>query len=244
MLQKNRIEVACWIVVLFLQLSLGSVYSQEKADENLNTPTESAKGDWSSLPSAESGGVWLFHGDSLGPWQIANQSYFDKHGAVTWKDGVLSLPAGSPGTGIVADYVVPTNNYEIHFEGRRTGGDDFFCGLTFPFNDQHGTLILGGWGGGTVGISNVNGFSAVENASTRNVAFEEGRWYKFRLRVTPAEVTLWVDEKSLFVLDTEEVKFSIWWEQKPMLPLGFASWRTSAEFRELRLVPVEVTPTK
>lgn len=206
--------------------------AQESSDSN--------KLDWTKLEPAELGGVWLFHGDSIGPWKIAQQSYFDKHGAVTWEKNILSLPAGSPGTGVVADFQVPRNNYEIHFQARRVGGDDFFCGLTFPFDDQQGTLILGGWGGGTVGISNVNNFSAVENATTRSVAFEQDRWYKFRFRVTPAEVELWVDDKSLFVLDTEEVKFSIWWEQKPMAPLGFASWRTSAEFKELRLVQVEL----
>jgi hypothetical protein len=199
------------------------------------TPATAAL-DWTKLPPADEGGVWLFHGDALGPWKIAEQSYFDKHGSVKWEQGILSLPAGSPGTGVVADFSVPKNNYEIHFQSRRIGGDDFFCGLTFPFNEQNGTLILGGWGGGTVGISNVNNFSAVENASTRNMAFEQNRWYKFRLRVTPLEVELFVDDKSLFVLDTEEVKFSIWWEQKPMAPLGFASWRTSAEFKDVRLV--------
>ncbi|MBL8889963.1 MAG: DUF1080 domain-containing protein [Planctomycetaceae bacterium] len=244
MLQEQRIGVAWFVLAFWLQSLCGSLSAQEDSTENSAASTASGKVDWSQLPAAEPAGVWLFHGDSLGPWQVANKSYFDKHGPVAWNDGVLSLPAGSPGTGVVADFAVPTNNYEIHFEARRTGGDDFFCGLTFPFNDQHGTLILGGWGGGTVGISNVNGFSAVENASTRNMAFEEGRWYKFRLRVTPVEVTLWVDDKSLFVLDTEEVKFSIWWEQKPMLPLGLASWRTSAEFRQLRLVPIEASPSK
>ena len=233
------------LAVLVLVMATTNSWAQEQTKNSAAPPSDTSevavpnKIDWRTLPAADLGGVWLFHGDSIGPWQIAEKSYFDKHGAVTWENGVLALPAGSPGTGVVANFDVPKNNYEVHFQARRTGGDDFFCGLTFPFNDQQGTLILGGWGGGTVGISNVNSFSAVENASTRNVAFEDNRWYKFRFRVTPTEIELWVDDKSLFVLDTEDVKFSIWWEQKPMAPFGFASWRTAAEFKELRLVPIE-----
>jgi hypothetical protein len=206
-----------------------------------STNQEGAKPEirWSDLPPAEAGGVWLFSGPELKHWRVVEQSYFDKHGQVTWKDEVLTLTAGSPGTGVVADFTVPRNGYEVHFQARRTAGDDFFCGLTFPFDDQQATLILGGWGGGTVGISNVNNFSAIENASTRNFAFENDRWYDFRLRVTPIEIELWVDDKSLFLLDTEEKTFSIWWEQKPIAPLGFASWRTTGQFRRVRLVAVD-----
>lgn len=208
---------------------------QETAKQAAATPKIS----WSDLPPAEAGGVWLFSGPELKHWRVVEQSYFDKHGPVTWQDEVLTLTAGSPGTGVVADFTVPRNGYEIHFQARRTAGDDFFCGLTFPFDDQQATLILGGWGGGTVGISNVNNFSAIENASTRNFAFENDRWYDFRLRVTPIEIELWVDDKSLFLLDTEEKTFSIWWEQKPIAPLGFASWRTTGQFRRVRLVAVD-----
>lgn len=212
-----------------------STAAQDSTNQEAATPEIR----WSDLPPAEAGGVWLFSGPELKHWRVVEQSYFDKHGPVTWQDEVLTLTAGSPGTGVVADFTVPRNGYEIHFQARRTAGDDFFCGLTFPFDDQQATLILGGWGGGTVGISNVNNFSAIENASTRNFAFENDRWYDFRLRVTPIEIELWVDDKSLFLLDTEEKTFSIWWEQKPIAPLGFASWRTTGQFRRVRLVAVD-----
>jgi len=249
---KQRLFPSTTLLLLLLLLqSVGSVPShaaaanpqtQEAATQEAATQ-EAAGGaagggriDWTELPPAAAGGVWLFSGPELKHWRVADQSYFDKHGPVTWQDDVLTLPAGSPGTGVVADFSVPRNNYEIHFQARRTAGDDFFGGLTFPFDDQQATLILGGWGGGTVGISNVNQFSAIENASTRNFAFENDRWYDFRLRVTPEEIELWVDQKSLFLLDTEEKTFSIWWEQRPMAPLGFASWRTTGQFRRVRLM--------
>lgn len=211
---------------------------QQTSQETEAAAAEAPKIDWTELPPAEAGGVWLFSGPELKHWRVADKSYFDKHGAVSWQDDVLTLEAGSPGTGVVADFKVPRNGYELHFQARRTAGDDFFCGLTFPFDDQQATLILGGWGGGTVGISNVNHFSAIENASTRNFAFENDRWYDFRLRVTPADIELWIDDKSLFLLDTEEKAFSIWWEQRPMVPLGLASWRTTGQFRRVRLMAI------
>jgi hypothetical protein len=189
---------------------------------------------WDQLPKAEDG-VWLFAGESLGPWQVANASYFDKHGAVQWQADVLSLGRGRPGTGVVAQFEVPRNNYEISFQARRLSGEDFFCGLTFPFDDQQATLILGGWGGAAVGISNINNFSAIENLSSRNFPFEQERWYDVRFRVTRTEIELWIDGKSVFQFEPEEMRFSIWWEQRPMAPLGFATWNTAAEFRQLRL---------
>jgi hypothetical protein len=209
---------------------------QERGAATGEAPAKSAPtASWEQLPPTPGGGVWLFSGQSLGPWRVANVSYFDKHGSVEWQDGVLELGTGRPGTGVTAQFDVPRNNYEISFQARRLSGDDFFCGLTFPFDDQQGTLILGGWGGSAVGISNINNFSAIENLSSRSFPFEQERWYTIRFRVTKAEIELWIDDKSVFQFEPEEMKFSIWWEQRPIAPLGLATWNTSAQFRELQL---------
>lgn len=169
---------------------------------------------------------------------VAEKHYFDGHGKVNVSEGVLSLAAGASGTGVVADFEIPKIDYELSFEARRTQGEDFFCGLTFPFHDQQATLILGGWGGSALGISNVNNFSAIENSTSRTLAFENGRWYDVRFQVTETSIRLWIDQKLQFDLDPEEKKFTLWWEQKPMAPLGLASWKSSAEIRRLRLKAV------
>ncbi len=210
------------------------VAAQENATVDPKSP-EKTSVNWTDLPKVEDDTVWLFSGDKLEHWEVTDKSYFDKHGLVRWEDQVLTLLRGQPGTGVTAKFEVPRNNYEISFQARRTAGMDFFCGLTFPFDDQQGTLILGGWGGGAVGISNVNNFSAIENASSRHFEFEQDRWYNVRFRVMQEELELWIDEASVFQLDTEDKTFSIWWEQKPMAPLGFATWNTSAQLKEVKL---------
>src|SRR5205823_2277761 len=58
---------------------------------------------------------------------------------------------------------IPKTNYEVSLECMRIEGGDFVCGLTFPVADSHASLILGGWGGATVGISSIDGSDASEN---------------------------------------------------------------------------------
>lgn len=202
---------------------------------------ESTDFQWTQFPQVEGQDEWrdLLSGQKLGGpaarWLVPEQHFFKEHGKVSLQDGVLQLASGTPGTGVVANFQVPRNEYEISFEVRRTEGQDFFCGMTFPFDEQQATLILGGWGGKTVGISNVNRFSAIENSTSRTVEFEDQRWYKVRLVVTPDAIECFLDDKSLFWLDPLDKKFETWWEQRPMEPLGFASWKSTGEIRKLRL---------
>lgn len=177
----------------------------------------------------------LFDGKSLAGWKIAEKGVFDKHGAVTVKEGTIRLAKGDSGTGIYRADQPPRMNYEITLEAMRTDGSDFFCGLTFPVNDQYCTMIIGGWGGGVTGLSNVDDLSAVENGATGYQEFKNDQWYKIRLKVTPETVTAWVDGDSIFSLEPKDVKFSIWWEQEPMRPLGIATWNTSAALRNIEL---------
>ncbi|GEM_PF-537281 len=232
---------------------VGCVFAQEAAKSSEPAPIASAAGQdvdlpvklkaWTEFPQAKEGGVWLLPNGDLdsknSPWSIAAKSYFEGHGKIDLADGVLTLGKGNPGSGLVANFEVPKINYEISFQARRTQGSDFFCGLTFPFADQQATLILGGWGGSTVGISNVNNFSAIENSTSRTVEFQQNRWYDVKLRVAENEIECFLDGKSLFWQETQEKRFTIWWEQKPMAPLGFASWQTTGQIRKVRLEKVE-----
>ncbi|TWT31979.1 3-keto-disaccharide hydrolase [Blastopirellula retiformator] len=177
----------------------------------------------------------LFDGKTLAGWKIADQKSFDRHGEVTVKEGELHLAKGNSATGIYRADQPPKMDYEITLEAKRTAGDDFFCGLTFPIHDQHCTMIIGGWGGGVTGLSNVDDLTAVENGATGYQEFKNDQWYKIKLRVTPEWVTAWVDGDSIFSVSPKEVKFSVWWEQEPMRPLGISTWNTSAAFRKIEL---------
>lgn len=174
-----------------------------------------------------------FQGMELNGWKVVEQFVFDKHGKVSINDGVVTLAAGRPGTAIVWDRAMPTNRYELTWEARRVQGDDFFCGVTFPVDKNHCTLILGGWGGQMTGLSNVDGMAAIENETTNSVDFQQGRWYRIRLRVTPERINAWVDDREIVDLNAEQRRFSVWWEQEPVRPLGFATWNTTAELRKL-----------
>jgi len=72
------------------------------------------------------------------------------------ENGLLVLESGYM-TGIHWTNDVPKTNYELSLEARRMSGNDFFCGLTFPIAGTNVSLIVGGWGGGLVGISSIDG---------------------------------------------------------------------------------------
>lgn len=177
----------------------------------------------------------LFDGRSLGKWQVVDRFEFARHGKVHVDSGHLVLEAGKPATGIRWTGDLPRVNYELALEAMRVEGSDFFCGLTFPVAEGRCTLILGGWGGNVVGLSNINGAAAAENETTSGVEFQNGQWYKIRLRVTNQRIHMTLDDKVLIDLPTSNRKFSVWWEQEPVLPLGIATWSTKGALRDIRL---------
>ena len=100
---------------------------------------------------------------------------------------------------------VPRYRLEVELEAMRVEGSDFFCGLTFPIKDEFCSLIVGGWGGGVVGLSSVDGSDASENETTGYREFEKGKWYPIKLRVTDQRITAWIDGKEEVDLGTLEL---------------------------------------
>ncbi len=186
----------------------------------------------------------LFDGKTLDGWKILAINDFDKHGKVSVVDGAIVLDTGRPATGISYQGKLPRINYEISLDAKRVDGDDFFCGLTFPVGKEYCSLIIGGWGGGVTGLSNLDNMSAVENETTGYQEFKNDQWYKIRLRVTEKQIQAWVDEDEIVDVATKDRKFSIWWEQEPVRPLGVASWHTKAALRNITLTPIKAEPEK
>ena len=89
----------------------------------------------------------LFDGENLDNWSVTD---YAGHGEVKLDgNGSVSLEFGIALTGIHwTGKPVPRVNYEIQWEALKEMGTDFFGSLTFPFKQNHATLILGGWGGG------------------------------------------------------------------------------------------------
>ena len=186
--------------------------------------------------AAKSKPAILFDGKSLDGWRIIDQVDFERHGDVGLSEGAAVLNAGKPATGIAWKGDFPRSNYEVSLEAKRIEGSDFFCGITFPVGEEYCTLIVGGWGGGVVGLSNIDGMSAIENETTDYREFELNRWYPIRLRVSDARIEVWLEGKQIVDVDRDGHEFGIWWEQEPARPFGIASWYTSAALKNIRLV--------
>lgn len=177
----------------------------------------------------------LFDGRTLDGWKPLTTGVFSAHGKVTVEDGALVLSRGDRQTGVVYTGEFPKENYEVSLEARRVEGSDFFCGMTFPVGNEPCTLILGGWGGNVVGLSNVDGSSAVENETTSGKAFENGRWYAIRLQVTPGKIEVWIDGQRYIDLPRGGHQFSVWYEQEQCRPFGFSTWDTTGALRNINL---------
>ena len=174
----------------------------------------------------------LFDGRTLGQWKITE---FGGQGNVSVKDGAIVLEMGNDLTGINWAGPLVRMNYEITLEAMRVAGSDFFCGLTFPVDANCCSLILGGWGGSVCGLSNIDYYDAANNETTRVISFENGRWYRVRLHVTPDKIEAWLDDEKLVDVATTGRKIGIRPEVDLSQPLGIASWRTTAAIRNIRL---------
>ena len=182
--------------------------------------------------AAEPEWVSLFDGKELGKWKTTD---FAGHADVSVKDGEILLPQGGDITGINLEVAPAKMGYEIELSAKRTEGDDFFCGFTFPVGDKCVTLIVGGWGGSVVGISNVNGENASENETTQYRNFKKGQWYRIRVRVTKEKLEVWIDKDQLIDLETEGKSLDMRiGEIESSKPFGIATWRTAGALKDLR----------
>lgn len=179
-------------------------------------------------------GKSLFDGKTLAGWKVTD---FAGHGEVTVKNGELVLGMGSM-TGVTWTNDLPRMNYEISLEAKRVEGSDFFCGLTFPVDKEPCSLIVGGWGGGVVGLSSIDGQDAASNETTRYMNFKTGQWYHIRLQVTPKAITAWIDNDKVLEAELEGKSISIRLEMEMSRPLGIATWSTGAALRNIKVRPL------
>jgi len=165
-----------------------------------------------------------------GRWEVCE---FGGDGPVKIGESTISLGRGDPMTGVRWDGDFPRDRFELRLEGRRTEGFDFFCGLTFPVGEGRCSLILGGWGGGVVGLSSIDGADASSNATTQFKNFDNGTWYKIRVRVEPEKITCRIDDHVWVEQEREDREFDIRIEMDPTLPMGIANYRCGSELRNL-----------
>ena len=134
----------------------------------------------------------LFDGKTLSGWKVTD---FGGQGKVYVQQGAIVMEMGNEMTGITWTGKPPRSNYELSLEGRRLEGHDFFCTTTFPVGKDYCSLVMGGWAGTVVGLSNVDFADASENATTQFRQFKDKQWYRVRIRVTDAKIEAWIDDK-------------------------------------------------
>lgn len=174
----------------------------------------------------------LFDGKTLKGWKV---SEFYGVGEVEIVDGAIIMKPGVDMTGITATQKMPKVNYEIQLEAKRVEGTDFFCGITFPIKEDFCSLIIGGWGGGVVGLSSLNGMDASENETTTFRDFKNGQWYPIKLRVTANRVTAWIGDEEEINVDIAESTISTRIEVEWSKPFGIATWNTTGAIRNLKI---------
>ncbi len=190
-------------------------------------------------PKEEAAWKTLFNGTSLMGWKATP---FTGAGGVKVEKsfrtgpGAIVVEAGATLTGFHWGGEAPRMGYEIELEVLKINGSDFMCGLTFPVGEAHVSLILGGWGGGLVGISSIDGHDASENDTTKYMSFVTDRWYRVRVRVTRRKIEAWLDEKSIVDQEITGKKLGLRaGEISLSVPIGICTYQTSAAYRAIRL---------
>lgn len=181
------------------------------------------------------GAVLNLDGKDLRGWQITD---FGGHGDIIVQNGEIKIEQGAELTGInwTNAEVLPKTNYEIELDAMKLDGYDFFCGLTIPYSNSFCTFIVGGWGGGIVGISNINGADASENDTTQNLYFEKNRWFHIRVRVTPEKIMAWIDQEKVADVEILGRRISMrGGEIESSIPLGVATYQTTAKIKNIRM---------
>jgi hypothetical protein len=180
-------------------------------------------------PAAKS----LLQANALGNWASCE---YGGEGEIAVHDGVLTLGRGEPLTGVKwTGEPLPKANYELTLQARRVDGNDFFAAITFPVQNDYCTLVLGGWGGGLIGLSSIDGSDASENETTGYFSFEKGRWYNIRIRVTDKMIQAWIDDQAVANVDYSQRKISVRIEMELCKPMGLASFATIGAIRNIAI---------
>lgn len=217
-----RTIIVATLASLLLIVPVSAAEPKTKAPPEVPAPTKAKENsNWTNL----------FDGKTLTGWTVTD---FAGHGEVEVKNGTIVLGMGQM-TGVTWTNDLPRLDYEISLDAMRVEGGDFFCGLTFPVGKDPCSLIIGGWGGGVVGLSSLDGQDAANNETTRYMTFAKGKWYAIRLRVTGKKIEAWVDADKVVDAETTDRSISIRLEMESSKPLGIASYSTTAALRNIKV---------
>jgi hypothetical protein len=181
----------------------------------------------------------LLSQDAVTRWQAAELT---GAGAVKMQPGLIRLEAGQPVTAARFTgweaLALPLCDYEVKLEARRVEGNDFFATLTFPIGSlsTSASLVLGGWGGGLVGISSLDGQDASENSTRSEHVLVNDLWYQMRMVVKRDELMAWLDDRLVINTSLKGRRIGLrLGDIEACAPFGLASYGTTGEVRRLSI---------
>jgi len=207
-------------------------------------PSESSAARARATVQPTDGWRTLFDGKSLAGWKITDfAGGGEPRIEQSFRGGgpVILIPAGASLSGITLTNPPPSGAYEVELEALKIEGGDFFCGLTFPVGRAHATLVLGGWGGATVGISSIDGLDASENETTQFLTFPKDKWFHVWLRVTEDRIQVRLDREAKLLIDQDikDKKISMrFGEIESSIPFGIATYQTDSAVRTVKWRPL------
>jgi hypothetical protein len=175
----------------------------------------------------------LWDGKTLKNWTITD---FGGQGEVEIKAGAIVMQQGSELTGINwSGEKLPTSNYEVSLDAHRIDGSDFFCGLVCPVKTKHCSFVVGGWGGGVVGLSALDGLYAADNDTATYHTFKPKQWYRIRLRVADDFICAWIDDEQVVDVDLKGREVSVHPAVELAKPLGISCFSTVAGLKDIKI---------
>ena len=193
------------------------------AGPDTDAVAKKAKPEWRSL----------FDGKTLKNWEVVE---FGGEGEVKVANGEIIVNEGEELSGIAwKGPDLPRMNYELSLEAKMIDGIDFFCGVGFPVGKEHCSFVVGGWGGGVIGLSSVDGLAANENETASYIEPVKGKWYRILFKVTPEKIDVWLDDKQVVDLETKGRQIDIHPAMDMATPLGLTTYVTRSAFRNIRI---------
>jgi len=106
--------------------------------------------------------------------------------------------------------------------------------VLLPVGANYVSMVLGGWGNCIVGLSCIDRKLASGNETTLAMSFDNDRWYRVRVKVSPERFQAWVDNKQVIDMEREGRKISPYPGLEILTPFGLFSWGTSSAIKDVR----------
>jgi len=195
-----------------------------------------AQTDKSQQETPDDSSIDLLSQDNIDHWEAAR---FGGQGEYSVSKEQIELGFGYMMTGVIYQGKLPQDNYRVRYQAKRIEGTDFFGTLTFPVRDSHCSLVLGGWGGPTVGLSCIDGEDASRNDTMNIMGLDDDKWHQVELTVQYPKIECRINGEQIFETDVQGKEVSVRGDVRVCRPFGFCSFETIAQIRKVHVIRLD-----